>query len=129
MNQPRLLDYLDHIEAALDLADKIVSECDEEDFMEGRCPLHDAAAVRQVELIGEIATQIRIRYRSLIDAHPEVPWKTIWDTRNRWIHGYFNVDLSIVWHTIARDLPSLRKVLAPLRATAQKIEPRCDEEG
>jgi uncharacterized protein with HEPN domain len=31
--------------------------------------------------------------------------------RNRLIHAYFDVDLDIVWTTVAEDLPSLLPVL------------------
>ena len=29
--------------------------------------------------------------------------------RNRLTHGYFSVDLGVVWNTIQHDLPALRK--------------------
>jgi uncharacterized protein with HEPN domain len=33
--------------------------------------------------------------------------------RNRLIHGYFNIDVTIVWKTVSIEIPSL---LAKLRA-------------
>jgi len=39
--------------------------------------------------------------------------------RNRLVHGYFDINLDIVWSTISEDLPallgSLEKHLPPLR--------------
>jgi hypothetical protein len=32
-------------------------------------------------------------------AHPEVPWRVITDMRNRVSHGYFDIDLDVVWNT------------------------------
>jgi len=40
-------------------------------------------------------------------AYPGVPWREIAATRNRLIHGYFSVDLDIVWAIIQKDLPPL----------------------
>lgn len=34
--------------------------------------------------------------------------------RNRLIHGYFDVDLDIVWDTVKTDLPPLLDKLKPL---------------
>jgi uncharacterized protein with HEPN domain len=36
---------------------------------------------------------------------PNVEWQDIKDFRNLLIHGYFGVDLEIVWRTVQDDLP------------------------
>ncbi len=36
-----------------------------------------------------------------------IPWNQIYGLRNRIVHGYEGVDLSIVWDTIKEDLPKL----------------------
>jgi sigma54-dependent transcription regulator len=50
------------------------------------------------------------------DAHPEVPWRVITDMRNRVTHGYFDIDLDVVWNTVTRDLPKLKESVARIRA-------------
>lgn len=71
------------------------------------------AVVRRLEILGEAAAQLPADWRA---HHPGIPWRTIADTRNRLIHGYFNVDLAIVWQTIAHDIGplelELRNILA-----------------
>jgi uncharacterized protein with HEPN domain len=71
------------------------------------------AVVRRLEVLGEAATQLPAEWRA---RHPGIPWRIIADTRNRLIHGYFNVDISIVWQTISQDIGpleiELRKILA-----------------
>ena len=43
------------------------------------------------------------------EAHPEIPWHKIIGTRHILIHGYFQIDTTLVWNTIANDLPPLKK--------------------
>ncbi len=38
----------------------------------------------------------------------EVPWRTIKDTRNVYVHKYGTVDLNAVWVTINQDIPKLK---------------------
>jgi uncharacterized protein with HEPN domain len=69
------------------------------------------AVVRNLEVIGEAAKNVTAATQA---AHPEVPWRQIASTRNRVIHGYFSVDLDIVWNVVAVDLPPLRAQIAAL---------------
>jgi len=62
------------------------------------------ALVRILEIVGEAARFVPNEFR---DSHPEIPWREIAGTRNRLIHGYFAVDLDIVWSIIENDLPLL----------------------
>ena len=52
--------------------------------------------------------------------HPDVPWEDVYLMRNRVSHGYFTVDLEIVWKTVKRDIPELeeqaKRLLAGLAA-------------
>ena len=62
------------------------------------------AIIRLLEIVGEAAKGISedIRRR-----HPEIPWNQVTGTRDRLIHGYFNVDNDIVWAIVTNDLPNL----------------------
>ena len=66
------------------------------------------AVVRLLEILGEAASRVSDAFQA---AHPEIPWRQIAGTRNRLIHGYFDVDLNIVWQIVQGDLPSLAKQL------------------
>jgi uncharacterized protein with HEPN domain len=35
--------------------------------------------------------------------------------RNRVTHGYFDIDLDIVWNTVTRDLPKLSESVTQIR--------------
>lgn len=59
---------------------------------------------RELEIIGEAASKVSAEFRS---AHPEMPWADMMGMRNRLIHAYFDISLSIVWSTVREDLPAL----------------------
>lgn len=42
------------------------------------------------------------------EAVASIPWKQLYGMRNRIVHGYSGVDMSIVWDTIHEDLPLLK---------------------
>ena len=62
------------------------------------------AVVRLLEICGEAAKAVSASERA---NHPQVPWSAIGRTRDRLIHGYFSVDLDIVWKIVTEDIPAL----------------------
>jgi len=60
--------------------------------------------VRLLEIIGEAARGISEEFRQ---SHPDLPWNKMVGMRDRLIHGYFDVNLDVVWETITEDLPDL----------------------
>ncbi len=67
------------------------------------------AVVRALEVIGEAAAHIPSTVRR---RYPELPWAEIIGMRNVLIHGYFGVDLAVIWRTIHENLPPLRPQIA-----------------
>ena len=72
--------------------------------------LSDSMAFRLVQ-ISEIAKNFSEEYKN---AHPEIPWTYINALRNRLVHDYGNVDLSVVYDTLTKDLPKLKELLESL---------------
>jgi uncharacterized protein with HEPN domain len=70
------------------------------------------AVVRAIEVLGEAATKVSDDMRSV---SREIPWSAITDMRNRLIHGYFDIDVDIVWNTASIEIPAL---LSDLRRIA-----------
>ncbi len=60
--------------------------------------------VRLLEIIGEAARGISPMCRA---AHPEVAWQKMAGMRDRLVHGYFDINLDVVWETVTADLPPL----------------------
>ncbi len=71
------------------------------------------ALTRLLEVLGEAGRAVSEEVK---DQHPAVPWREVAATRNRLIHGCFDVDLDIVWSIVSRDLPpvvaELERILA-----------------
>jgi uncharacterized protein with HEPN domain len=63
--------------------------------------------VRNFEIIGEAAHNIELYHSAFAAAHADIPWSVVYAMRNRVAHGYFKVDLEMVWKTIYTDLPQL----------------------
>ncbi|MEJ2190471.1 MAG: DUF86 domain-containing protein [Acidobacteriota bacterium] len=67
-------------------------------------PVLVGALERFVEVIGEAANRLTEETRRLA---PGVPWNEIIAMRNRLVHGYFAVDLDILWTVVHDDLPGV----------------------
>jgi uncharacterized protein with HEPN domain len=72
------------------------------------------AVVKDLEIIGEAASRVSER---TTEAWSRVPWQDIIGMRHRLIHGYFDVDVEIVWNTVETDLPPLVALLEEALAT------------
>ncbi|HUS91521.1 MAG TPA: HepT-like ribonuclease domain-containing protein [Phycisphaerae bacterium] len=62
------------------------------------------ALVRCIEIIGEAANNVSAEAKAEIH---RVPWRAIVNMRHRLVHGYFDINLDIVWQTLTEDLPPL----------------------
>ena len=56
-------------------------------------------------------------------AHPELPLTIAYEMRNALAHGYFSIDLDVVWTTIRTDLPKLKAQVAALRSGTAEDSP------
>jgi uncharacterized protein with HEPN domain len=66
------------------------------------------AVVRNFEIIGEAAKHIPAGTRR---EYPKIPWKEMAGMRDKLIHGYFGVNLEVVWKTVKERLPVLRPLI------------------
>lgn len=105
MSANRLPDYLDHIQqAALD-ARSFVQGMSLADFMADKRT--QQAVIMSFIIIGEAATKVMNAYPDFIQAHKQVPWQSMRNMRNRMAHGYFDINLEVVWETVNQWLPAL----------------------
>ncbi len=64
-----------------------------------------------ITIIGEAASKVSEETRI---AYSQIPWGAINGMRNRLVHAYFDVDLDIVWNTVANRVPELIAELEPI---------------
>ncbi len=80
-----------------------------EDFSKNQMAID--AVVRNLEILGEAAKNVSNELKS---KYPEVEWREIVRTRDKIIHSYFGVDISIIWDILANDIPVLKNKLQNL---------------
>ena len=66
------------------------------------------AVIRRFEIIGEAARRISDEMKN---EYPEIPWFEMVGMRNIMIHEYDDIDMTILWDTIQKDLPPLISLL------------------
>ena len=105
MSQTRAIDYVGHMLEAARLASSYVDGMDKEGFLADRRT--QQAVILNIVILGEAAAKLAHSHPELLDRYPHVPWKSVRGMRNRMAHGYFDIDLSILWQTVQSSLPVL----------------------
>ncbi len=95
MNENRLPDYLDHMLEAAQQACSYAEGLRKKDFIADKRT--QQAVILNLVIIGEAATKLLKDYSKFLDQHPGVPWRSMKGMRNRIAHGYFDIDLDVVW--------------------------------
>lgn len=94
--------FIEDILESIRLIKNYVENMGFDDFKNDRKTID--AVVRNFEIIGEasrfIPDEIKEKYEN-------VDWKGIVGLRNRIAHEYFDISLSIVWHIVMKELPTL----------------------
>lgn len=62
------------------------------------------ALMKLMEIVGEAASRTSPELRA---QYPNIPWREVVSMRNRLTHGYFEVNLDILWNVLQNDIPSL----------------------
>jgi len=121
MNESRLPDYLDHIQQAAADACSFVDGLSKDDFHADKRT--QQAVIMSLIIIGEAATKVMDGYAEFTQEHTSVPWRSMRNMRNRMAHGYFDINLDVVWETVQEWLPELLKQLPSVRRDAEPDEP------
>lgn len=56
----------------------------------------------------------------LKERHPEISWRRPADTRNRIVHGYWSIDLEILYNTAAEHLGAMTEALKSVLAELEQ---------
>jgi len=98
-DRERLLDILEAIDRIEDRASASVDDFADDDMQQ-------IWVIHHLQIIGEAASKLSDALRG---QHSEIPWSEIIGMRHVLVHGYFQVDLDVVWAVIEKDLPPLRR--------------------
>jgi uncharacterized protein with HEPN domain len=100
----RLEDILEAVAVAQTIAERGRQDFDDD-------PVARLAAEAAVTRIGEAARHLPEEVTALA---ADVPWAQIRGMRNVMTHAYFDIEIDVLWTTIARDLPTLATQVAAL---------------
>ncbi|MCS7301079.1 MAG: DUF86 domain-containing protein [Fimbriimonadales bacterium] len=109
-----LQDILDYAEKAQRFATGLTSQ---DALAEDEMRL--LAIIRALEIIGEAVKRLPA---SLRRKYPQVPWKDIAGMRDILAHGYYDIDIEIVWKTLQQDITPLRTAVEQILADLNSEE-------
>ena len=111
-DQERLLDILEAIEKIDQhvVDDRTAFDTDE---------MLQVWVIHHLQIIGEASYGLSQEFRA---GHPEIPWNQIVGMRHILVHGYFEIDIDIVWAAVENNL-------TPLRDSVETILSRLTEDS
>jgi uncharacterized protein with HEPN domain len=101
----RLADYLDQVALAAGNAVSFIDGMVLDEFLVDTRT--QQAVVMSLMIVGEAAAKILDRYPEFAASNAELPWVSMRGMRNRIAHGYFELNLGVVWETAKTALPAL----------------------
>jgi uncharacterized protein with HEPN domain len=107
MNQKRL--YIDYLRDILENAEKaveFVSGMTGDEFLGDEKTVF--AVIRAIEILGEATKKIPVEVR---EKYSDIPWREMAGTRDKLVHDYFGVNLTVIWITVTEDIPLLIPLL------------------
>jgi uncharacterized protein with HEPN domain len=96
-------DFLEDILRYMRYAENFVEGYSFEEFAEDEKTI--IALVKCIEVVGEASKRIPEDVRS---KYPTIPWRDMTGIRDRLVHGYFSVDMSIIWKTATEEFPEIK---------------------
>jgi uncharacterized protein with HEPN domain len=103
-NRKSVLPYIKDILDSIEKIENFTMGMDYDEFVKD-VKTQDAV-IRNLEVIGEAVKSVSDDIKEKYD---DIPWKSIASMRDKLIHEYWGVSLSIVWETIKSDFPFFTK--------------------
>jgi len=115
MSVQPLGDYIEHMRQAAQDACDFVDGLTKDDFLADKRT--QQAVIMSLIILGEAATKVMDGYPEFAETHCSVPWRSMRGMRNRIAHGYFAINLDVVWDTVQTALPHLLEQVILLQQT------------
>ncbi len=96
--------HLLHIRDAVEKILKYSSEISFDRFAENDKDYD--AILMQIVVIGEAVNNLSTKFKAI---HHDLPWYEAVGLRNRIAHGYVETKPDVVWDTVKKDMPELKK--------------------
>jgi uncharacterized protein with HEPN domain len=104
-HEDRAVDYVEHIIGAIDQIQTYTAGIQEAEFRANH--MVQDAVIPQLLVVGEASNRLIRQCPAFTAAHPEVAWKSAYDTRNLLVHGYTDIRLDVVWGIVVDELPTM----------------------
>jgi uncharacterized protein with HEPN domain len=69
------------------------------------------AVLYEITVIGEVVKRLSPEFRS---NHPSIAWKQIAGMRDKLVHDYDEVKISVIWQVVENNIPELLNYITPL---------------
>ena len=110
--------FVEDIITFFERIEKYIQDCRFESFQKNQMVID--AVVRNLELIGEAANNVP---KEITQRYSNIPWSDIKGLRIIAAHGYFKVDLNIIWDIIKKNIPKTKpKILERYNELYKKKE-------
>ncbi len=109
--------FIEHVLESIGAIEKFSKNISKNELISNR--MKQSAIVREIEIIGEAVKNIS---ENLKNKYKEVEWKNIVGTRDKMIHHYFGVDVSIILEIIKNDIPKLKRQMSEIKKELLKLK-------
>jgi uncharacterized protein with HEPN domain len=104
------IDLIDDILICLSKIQEYIDRLSYDDFVNDHKT--QDAIIRNIEIIGEATKRLSTE---ITEKYSNIPWEMIAGTRDRLIHGYFGVNIDIVWEIATIDVPDLEQEIKKIK--------------
>ncbi len=101
--------YLNDILESLKRIQRYTGNMTYNDFIKDE--LVQDGVVRNLEIVGEAIKKIPDKIKNI---KPQIEWRKIAGLRDILVHGYFGIDLEIVWDVVKNKIPDLKQEIEEL---------------
>ena len=116
----KVVAHLERMLYAVNQAVSFLEDIDEDTFLADS--IRQNAVCMSLVVCGEHASRILEGHREFVADHPEVEWLKIRGMRNHIAHGYFDLQIGIIYETVVIELPLLKQQLLTMLKTANTTQ-------